>query len=157
MKRLRCHPRPDWQSKVENLGLTYHSHENGPYWDESAAYELTAREVSELESAANRLHFLCIDAAEAVIKNKWWARLGISQAAIPVILQSWERDDFSLYGRFDLAYDGSTPPKLLGQYGLDSANEYRDLLIRWDAGGIRFYRGQPLHARKAAAAWSAAP
>ena len=119
MQRHLCHPRPDWREKVSAIGLTYHSHDDGPYWDESAAYELTAAEVDELESAANRLHFLCIDAAEAVIKHNWWQRLGISEAAVPVILQSWERDDFSLYGRFDLAYDGRTPPKLL-EYNADT-------------------------------------
>jgi glutathionylspermidine synthase len=104
---------------VESVGLTFHSHENGPYWDESAAYELTRAEVDALETAANKLHFLCIDAAEAVIKNNWWSRLGIGEAAIPVILKSWERDDFSVYGRFDLAYDGITPPKLL-EYNADT-------------------------------------
>ena len=97
---IQC--RPDWPARVESVGLTYHSHENGPYWDESACYEFTAREVDVLEAAANALHFLCIDAAEAVIKNNWWARLEIAPAAVPVILRSWERDDFSLYGRFDL-------------------------------------------------------
>jgi glutathionylspermidine synthase len=119
MKRHVYQPRSDWREKVESVGLTFHSHENGPYWDESAAYELTRAEVDALESAANKLHFLCIDAAEAVIKNNWWARLGICEAAIPVILKSWERDDFSLYGRFDLAYDGITPPKLL-EYNADT-------------------------------------
>ena len=119
MKRHSCQPRPDWREKVESVGLTFHSHENGPYWDESAAYELTRAEVDALETAANKLHYLCIDAAEAVIKNNWWSRLGISEAAIPVILKSWERDDFSVYGRFDLAYDGLTPPKLL-EYNADT-------------------------------------
>ena len=119
MKRHACQPRPDWRAKVESVGLTFHSHENGPYWDEAAAYEFTAREVDALELAANRLHFLCIDAAEAVIKNHWWSRLGISAAAVPEILKSWERDDFSLYGRFDLAYDGVTPPKML-EYNADT-------------------------------------
>lgn len=119
MKRHACQPRSDWIEKVERTGLTYHSHDNGPYWDESASYELTAREVDELESAANALHFLCIDAAEAVIKNNWWSRLEIPAAAVPVILKSWERDDFSLYGRFDFSYDGITPPKLL-EYNADT-------------------------------------
>ena len=119
MKRHRCQPRPDWREKVESVGLTYHSHDNGPYWDESACYEFTAGEVDELESAANRLHHLCIDAAEAVINNHWWSRMGICEAAVPVILKSWERDDFSLYGRFDLSYDGVTPPKLL-EYNADT-------------------------------------
>ncbi len=119
MKRHACQPRPDWREKVERIGLTFHSHESGPYWDESACYEFTAREVSELEAAANELHFRCIDAAEAVIKHNWWQRIGIPASAIPVILNSWERDDFSLYGRFDFAFDGNTPPKLL-EYNADT-------------------------------------
>ena len=87
MNRHLCQPRPDWREKVERVGLMFHSHANGPYWDESAAYELTRREVDELEAAANQLHFLCIDAAEAVIQKNWWSRLGISDQAIPSILQ----------------------------------------------------------------------
>ncbi len=119
MKRHTCQPRPDWREKVESVGLTFHSHNEGPYWDESACYELDRREVDDLELAANKLHFLCIDAAEAVIKNNWWPRLSIKEAAIPAILKSWERDDFSLYGRFDFAYDGITPPQLL-EYNADT-------------------------------------
>lgn len=119
MQRHVCNPRPDWRESVERVGLTYHSHDNGPYWDESACYELTADEVDALEAAANELHFRCIDAAEAVIKNNWWSRLGIVEAAIPAILRSWERDDFSLYGRFDFNFDGITPPKLF-EYNADT-------------------------------------
>ena len=119
MKRHVCEPRSDWRAKVESVGLTYHSHEAGPYWDESACYELSAADVHALESAANTLHTLCIEAAEAVIENAWWTRLGIPAIAVPAILNSWERDDFSLYGRFDLAYDGITPPKML-EYNADT-------------------------------------
>ena len=119
MKRHVCEPRTDWRTKVESVGLTYHSHEAGPYWDESACYELSAADVHALESAANTLHALCIEAAEAVIEKAWWTRLGIPAIAVPAILNSWERDDFSLYGRFDLAYDGITPPKML-EYNADT-------------------------------------
>jgi glutathionylspermidine synthase len=100
MQRHCCQPRADWTDKVEAIGLTYHSHEAGPYWDESACYELTAAEVNTLEAAGNTLHRLCLEAAAAVIQNNWWARLGISETAVAGILRSWERDDFSLYGRF---------------------------------------------------------
>jgi glutathionylspermidine synthase len=119
MQRHVCQPRPDWREKVERVGLAYHSHDNGPYWDESACYEFAAREVDALESAANALHYLCIEAAEAVIENDWFARLGIPEAAVPAVLNSWERDDFSLYGRFDFAFDGDQPPKLL-EYNADT-------------------------------------
>jgi len=119
MQRHHNQPRPAWREKVEEIGLTFHSHETGPYWDEFACYELTAAEVDTLEAAAHALHYLCIDAAEVVIKNNWWTRLGIPEPAIPAILRSWERDDFSLYGRFDLSYDGQSPPKLL-EYNADT-------------------------------------
>lgn len=119
MRRHRCLPRPTWRAQVESIGLTYHSHEDGPYWDESACYELSAPEIDALEAAARELHHRCIDAAEAVITRGWWDRLGTPAAAIPAILRSWERDDFSLYGRFDLAFDGRGAPKLL-EYNADT-------------------------------------
>ncbi len=119
MQRHRCPPRPGWRERVEAVGLTYHSHEAGPYWDESAAYEFTAAEIAVLETAARDLHRLCLDAAEAVVERGWWDRLGLPPAAIPAIRRSWERDDFSLYGRFDLAFDGRGPPKLL-EYNADT-------------------------------------
>lgn len=119
MKRCTITPRPDWRAKVEALGFTYHTHDTGPYWDESAYYELSVREVDELEASGNALHALCIEAAQAVIDRGWWARLGIPAQAVPAILASWERDDPSVYGRFDLAYDGVTPPKLL-EYNADT-------------------------------------
>jgi glutathionylspermidine synthase len=119
MQRHRCQPRSDWLERVEQVGLTYHSHEEGPYWDESVCYELTTAEVNALESAAQAIHSLCIEAAEAVIERAWWSRLGIPAAAISTLVRSWNRDDFSLYGRFDLAFGGPVAPKLL-EYNSDT-------------------------------------
>ena len=119
MQRHRCPPRPAWREKVAEIGLTYHTHDDGSYWDESACYEFTGAEIDVLERAARDLHFLCIDAAEQVIARGWWGRLAIPAAAVPAIRRSWERDDFSLYGRFDLAYDGRGAPKLL-EYNADT-------------------------------------
>ncbi len=119
MQRNSLIPRSDWRAKAEALGFTYHTHDKGPYWDESACYVLSAREVDELEAAANTLHQLCIEAAQVVIDRGWWSRVGIPEKAVPTILESWERDDPSLYGRFDFAYDGATPPKLL-EYNADT-------------------------------------
>ena len=119
MQRVTLTPRPDWRAKAEALGFTYHTHEQGPYWDESACYEISSHEVDELEAAANALNQLCIEAAQVVLDRGWWSRLGIPEKAVPTILASWNRDDPSLYGRFDLAYDGASPPKLL-EYNADT-------------------------------------
>jgi glutathionylspermidine synthase len=119
MNRIAASPRHDWQAKVEEIGLTYHTPDGSRYWDESVYYQLTAREVDVLEKAANDLHMMCIEAAEKVIDDNLFEQLSIPAAAIPLIKRSWERDDFSLYGRFDLAYDGHNPPKLL-EYNADT-------------------------------------
>ena len=119
MQRLNLTPRSGWQSKVESVGLTYHTPGGAPYWDESVAYRLNSREIDALEKAGNTLHGLYIRAAEHVIQQGRFGDLGIPKAAIPSIVDSWNRDDFSLYGRFDLAYDGEQPPKLL-EYNADT-------------------------------------
>lgn len=119
MQRSTLQPRADWPAKAEALGFTYHTHEQGPYWDESAYYTFSPAEVDALEAAANTVHELCIAAAQVVIDRGWWARLGIPESAVPVVVESWNRDDPSLYGRFDLAYNGVAPPTLL-EYNADT-------------------------------------
>jgi len=119
MQRHRIAPRSHWRRQVEEVGLTFHTHDAGPYWDESACYELTSREVDDLEAAGNAVHQLCLQAVATIIERKWWDRLALPEAALAVIQRSWERKDFSLYGRFDFAFDGRTPPKLL-EYNADT-------------------------------------
>ncbi len=123
MKRFANTPRPDWVKKVESVGLTYHLHQQGnrtkPYWNEFACYEFSMAEVLELEKTTKDLHTLLIDVAGEVIKRGWWERLGIPDRVIPVIQASWDRDDFSLYGRFDLAMSPGGIPKLL-EYNADT-------------------------------------
>ncbi|WP_404423710.1 glutathionylspermidine synthase family protein [Nibricoccus sp. IMCC34717] len=119
MKRESTTPRSDWRQRVEEVGLTFHSHETGPYWDESACYRFSLKQVLALESATKELHQMCIQAADTIVTRGDWHRLSIPELAIPSILESWERDDPSLYGRFDLAWDGVNPPKLL-EYNADT-------------------------------------
>jgi glutathionylspermidine synthase len=119
MQRIATSPRPNWPARVEEVGLTFHTPNGVPYWNESAYYQLSSREVDALEKAGNDVHELCCEATRHILEKDWFARLAIPTDAIPVILNSWERDDFSLYGRFDFAYDGTQPPKLL-EYNADT-------------------------------------
>jgi glutathionylspermidine synthase len=118
MRRIRCAPRHGWQDKVEKLGLAWHSGAE-PYWNESAFYEFTAKEVEVLETATNELEGMCLQAAQHIIDEKLYARMGIPPMAVPLIEGSWEAEPPSLYGRFDFAYDGAGPPKLL-EYNADT-------------------------------------
>jgi glutathionylspermidine synthase len=119
MKRIALAPRPNWKERLESTGLTFHSIEGQTYWDETACYEFSAREVDELERATNELHEMCISAVERVIDRKEFERLKIPQDYVRLIVDSWNRDERSLYGRIDLAYGGLTPPKML-EYNADT-------------------------------------
>ena len=118
MRRIASTPRRNWEKKVEEAGLTWHSGQQ-PYWNESAFYEFTAKEVDVLESATNELEKMTLRAAQHVIDHQLYARMGIPQTAIPPIESSWKAEPPALYGRFDLAYDGVHPPKLL-EYNADT-------------------------------------
>lgn len=120
MRRDPSAPRPDWRARVEQVGLVHHTAaDSTPYWDESACYVFTAAEVDELEAATAELHQMCVAAARHVIDHARWAELAIPPAAVPLVERSWREQARSLYGRFDLAYDGRTPPRLL-EYNADT-------------------------------------
>jgi glutathionylspermidine synthase len=113
MRRDPRIPRADWQARVESVGLPHHTGAGGaPYWDESACYTFGADEIDELEAATAELHRLCLAAVEHVVTRGRWAELAIPPAAVPLVERSWRAREPTLYGRFDLAYDARTPPRL---------------------------------------------
>ncbi len=113
MKRVLLAPRPNWREKVEALGLVYHTPNGEPYWDESVCYRFTSREVDDLEAASEELQRLCLLAAQFILTNDRFSQFHIPEGARHVIREAWESEPPSIYGRFDLAYDGASPPKLL--------------------------------------------
>lgn len=115
---MPARPRTGWREKVEGAGLLWHS-SSGEYWNETAFYEFDSREIELLEHATNDLEAMTLEAAAHVIANKLYAQLAIPEIAIPLIESSWEQDAPSIYGRFDLAFDGVNPPKLL-EYNADT-------------------------------------
>ena len=137
MKRIALAPRPDWQSRVEAAGLTFHSPAGlpYPYWDESAAYEFTASEVDTLEAAGNTMQTMCLAAAQHIIDNNRYAELDIPPAAIPVIELAWNQEPPALYGRFDFSWAGEHSghaPKLL-EYNADTPTALLEAaVIQWD-------------------------
>jgi len=113
MKRLAIVPRAKWQRDVERLGLTFHTPGGYVYWDESACYRFSLREIDTIEAATAELQRLCLLAAQHIIDNDRFAEFRIPERARPVIRQAWQQEPPSIYGRFDLSYDGINPLKLL--------------------------------------------
>ncbi len=131
MHRERRDPRPDMRQKVEQLGLLFHTVDGQPYWNEAAAYVFEPHEIETLERVTNELHEMCLFAVEKVIERNWFHRFGIPEPAHSVIAQAWEDDPPAVYGRFDLCFDGSTPPKLL-EYNADTPTSLLEAaVIQW--------------------------
>lgn len=75
MDRVSIEPRADWQRIVTDQGLTYHMTGDVPYWDESAFYSFSAREIAALEAASYKLNEMCLEAVEYVVTQDLWSTL----------------------------------------------------------------------------------
>lgn len=131
MQRIVRSPRLNWQQRVESQGMLYHTIDGEPYWDETVCYRFDSAEIDLLEIATIELQERCLDAVQQVIDKDLFDTLQIPAHAVPLIVDSWEKDEPSLYGRFDLAYDGRTPPKLL-EYNADTPTALLEAaVIQW--------------------------
>ena len=119
MRRLTTTPRKDWQARVERVGITFHTLPDGsPYWDESAYWEFSAAEIDRLEAATAEIQRLALAAGDVILDQDRLSQMGVPAAAGAAIRAAWNDEPPALYGRLDLAYDGTTI-KLL-EYNADT-------------------------------------
>ncbi|MET8283719.1 glutathionylspermidine synthase family protein [Streptomyces sp. NPDC048448] len=127
MERRPLEPRADWQQTVERQGLIYPltrypDDSLRPYWDESAYYAFSLPEVEALEDTVAELHRMCLAAAGHIVEANRFADLGITDPrVVRAVTEAWHRraELPSVYGRFDLRYDGTGPARLL-EYNADT-------------------------------------
>ena len=131
MNRIPAEPRLNWQQIVEGQGFHFHTAEGQPYWNESAYYQFSAAEIDSLEAATYELDRICLLAVEHVLDQPdQLSRFNIPSDAFDFIRASWETDEITIVGRFDLAFDGSTP-KLL-EYNADTPTGLLEAaVIQW--------------------------
>ncbi len=125
--------RPDWQAKVEAVGLIWHTVEGNPYWDEGVYYSFTRAEIAEIETVTAELYRLFIAAGQAIVEDAvLLARFGIPDVFHQAIRASWEAEPPALnFGRFDLGYDGCSPPKLF-EFNCDTPTSLLEAaVVQW--------------------------
>ncbi len=131
MERIITTPRADWQLAVEARGLKWHTGETA-YWSEDAYYRFTSDEIDAIERATNELHERCLEAVQHVIDERRYDELKIPSRAVPLIERAWSAEPPSMYGRFDLAFDGKSPPVML-EYNADTPTSLLEAsVIQWD-------------------------
>ena len=133
MRRVPLAPRPDWRSIAEKNGFFFHHIDGEIYWDESAYYALTLEEIETgLEDPAQDLADMCRDlVADVVNSEELLEALAIPPLFWDMVRDSWQRNEPSLYGRFDFAYDGHGPAKLY-EYNADTPTAlYEAAYFQW--------------------------
>ncbi|MDY7098758.1 MAG: glutathionylspermidine synthase family protein [Pseudomonadota bacterium] len=133
MLRKSVPMRPNWQAVADENGFIFHHVDGEIYWDESACWQFTLREVEdEIEDPTTELYAMCLALVdEACTDQQVMERLAIPQSMWDPIADSWKRGDSSLYGRFDFAYDGSGPAKML-EFNADTPTSvYETAFFQW--------------------------
>lgn len=133
MQKITLPERPDWRSKAEELGFAFADMHGEPYWDETSAYQFSLTEIEQnIEDPSTELHGMCREAAAAILADDaLLAKMGIPEKHWDLVAESWQRGDPEIYGRFDLAYDGAGPAKLL-EYNADTPTSlYESASFQW--------------------------
>lgn len=133
MQRMSLPERADWKAKAEENGFRFHTMYGEPYWDETSAYVFTLEQVERgVEDPSTELHAMCRDAVEAILDSEeLMERMGVPEPHRDLVAASWRGGEPALYGRLDLAYDGSGPAKLL-EYNADTPTSlYETAAFQW--------------------------
>ncbi len=133
MQRIVCPERDDWRATAEACGFDFHTIDGERYWDERGYYAFTLDEIErQIEAPTGEIDEMCLAlVAKAIGDEEYLERLKIPQTFWPLISESWERDEGSLYGRLDLSYDGNGPAKLL-EYNADTPTSiFEAAVFQW--------------------------
>lgn len=135
-------PRHNWPARLESIGFHFHSLDEFDqpvqtggnhfiYWREDVAYQFSNEEIEKVHAAAFDLNQRCLEAVEHVIQKNLFSKLAISDEFANLIKKSWDRDDPTLYGRFDFTFGADGQPKMY-EYNADTATSIIEAaLAQW--------------------------
>jgi glutathionylspermidine synthase len=133
MRRLSVRERPNWVETAEAYGFRFHHMYGQPYWDETACFAFTLDEIErDIEEPTNEIHAMCLDLVEEACRDaSLLERLGVPERFHDYVAATWREREPTIFGRFDLAYDGSGPAKLL-EYNADTPTGlYEAAFFQW--------------------------
>lgn len=133
MKRITLNERPNWKKQAEELGFKFHTMYGQTYWDEKAAYQFSLEQIEkDIEDPSEELHHMCLNAIDHIVNSEeLLTKLSIPRFFWEMIWESWQNKEPSLYGRFDLVYDGKSPAKML-EYNADTPTSlYESSFFQW--------------------------
>lgn len=115
MKKIAIEQRPGWREYAESVGFDFHTFDGEPYWDETAYYQFSMRQIEDdLEAPTEELHQMALSLIPDILADEQkLIALDVPPAYWDWLAESWRTSQPHLYGRLDLAYNGQGPAKLL--------------------------------------------
>jgi len=133
MHRIPVAQRPNLKETALEHGYEYRAGVGVPYWDETAYYRFTLREIEEdLEKPAEEIEAMCFQLLDHSLANETvYRRLHIPETYWDYVADSWRNREKDLYGRLDFSYDGAGAAKLL-EYNADTPTTlYESAIFQW--------------------------
>lgn len=133
MIRVPVRERPNWIEIARDNGFTFHHVNGAKYWDESAYWQVGLSELEqEIEDPTVELYAMCLALVDDVVRSQeLMEKLAIPEDFRDPVANSWFAGAPSLYGRFDFAYDGSGPAKML-EFNADTPTSiYETAFFQW--------------------------
>lgn len=117
---------------MEEIGMSWHTDVDGTDYIASELVQVSEAEAEAYYEAANTLYDMFVEAAQHVIDNQLYVDLGIPGNLVKLIESSWDRDDWHLYGRFDLAGGIDGQPIKLIEFNADTPTSlFETAIIQW--------------------------
>ncbi len=133
MQRIPVAQRADLDKTALEHGYEFRAGVGIPYWDETAYYRFTLRQIEEdLETAAQEIEHMCHQLLDhALVDETVYRRLRIPEKYWDYVANSWRNREKDLYGRLDFSYDGAGHAKLL-EYNADTPTTlYDSAVFQW--------------------------
>ena len=126
MERMHVSAREGWKAEV----CKYLPEPT--YWGEGICYRFTEAQIAELNVATAELQSMTMSAVNYAVHNPTvFTQFRIPENYAEMVRQSWLRKDPTVYGRFDLLYDGKNPPKLIEYNGDTPALITESSPVQW--------------------------
>lgn len=128
MTRVPQTPTSNKYTRLSRLGVHYGDDESiqwsrcewDEYWNEAGKIDLSSKAEAEIMEASFELHNMALEAIDKIVDDDTLLTLFyVNSDYWPAIRKSWKEGKKDFQGRFDLAYDGVNPPKLI-EYNADT-------------------------------------
>jgi len=132
--RIAHSPRKELSEIAERYGFGFTVIDGKTYWDESAYYQFTLKQIEEdIEKPTQEINGMLLEAADRVINSdELLRRFAIPKESWDAIRDSWNEDHPTVYGRLDLCYDGKNPAKLYEANYDTPTSLFEASVFQWD-------------------------